>query len=382
MKRLPLAPMIIAVDTRFLINGSASSGYFIRELLQALAKSHPEHQFYFLFDQSFDEFVFSSNVHPVVIKPKATHPLLWKYWYDVKLPLTLKKIKADVFISADGFCSLTTATPQCLVIHDPGFLHTPGDYKKSHVRFLEKNTPKFLRKAKTVVTISQLSKQNILRHYKIDAAKIDVVPAGVKPIFHPLSFDEKEVIMGKNTEGKEYFLCLGTILPQKDLVNLLKAFSMFKKRLQSSMKLVIAGTSTLKNKDFLQRIQTYKYRSDVILAEYLPDEDVPLLLGGAYAFVYPSFSESSGVHVAEAMKCEVPVLVPEASSTQEVAAEAGLYFDPNDHGDLAEKMMLIYKDENLRKQLIEKGKAIAGKYTWQKSAEIFWESVIKTAESR
>jgi len=373
--------MIIAVNTRFLVNELEGYGNFICELFHVLVQDHPEHQFYFLFDRPFDQkYIFSSNVHPIVVSPPARHPVLKKYWYDVKIPLALKKIKADVFVSPDGYCSLTTKLPQCLVVHDLGFLHRPEAYKKTHVSFLKRNTPKFLKKAKHIVTVSEFSKNDILKHYKIEAAKIDVVYNGVKDIFRSLSFDEKNAVKEKYTEGKEYFLYLGAIQPRKNLVNLLKAFSIFKKRLQSNMKLVIAGRVAWKNEEFLQLIKTYKYRADVILTGYLPEENLPLLVGSAYALVYPSFFEGFGVPVAEAMKCEVPVLTSEKTSMQEVSGEAGLFFNPNDHADIADKMMLIYKDENLRKQLIEKGKLMAGQYNWKTSAAVFWQSILKALQ--
>jgi glycosyltransferase involved in cell wall biosynthesis len=379
---LPLAVMVVAINTRFLYGELEGYGYFIYGLFQKLVKAHPEIQFYFLFDRPFNEkYIFSANVHPLVISPPARHPFLWKYWYDVKIPLTLKKIKADVFVSADGFCSLHTSIPQCLVVHDLGFLYHPEAYKNSHVRFLKRNTPKFLKKVTTIVTVSQFSKEDIIKQYRVEPAKIDVIHNGVKEIFKPLSFDEKEAAREKYTAGKEYFLYLGAIQPRKNLINLLKAFSIFKKRLQSSMKLVIAGRLAWKNDQFLQLLKTYKYKSDVILTGHLSEEELPLLMASAYALVYPSFFEGFGVPVAEAIKCGVPVLTSEKTATQEVAGEAGLYFSPDEHSDIAEKMMQIYKDENLRKQLIEKGQLIAEKLDWGKAAESFWEIIMKTTKS-
>src|SRR4051812_46293582 len=128
--------MVIAVNTRFLLKDELEGcGYFIRQMFEILVKKYPEHQFYFLFDRPFsEEFVFSSNVIPLVVPPAARHPVLWKYWYDIKVPAVLRKIRADVFVSMDGYCSLTTRRPQCLVVHDLGFLHFPEAYQKSHVR--------------------------------------------------------------------------------------------------------------------------------------------------------------------------------------------------------------------------------------------------------
>lgn len=374
--------MIIAVNTRFLVNELEGYGYFIHGLFKTLVRKHPEHKFYFLFDRPFSEqYIFSSNVYPVVVSPPARRPVLWKYWYDVKVPLVLKKIKAEVFVSPDGFCSLTTKVPQCMVIHDIGFLHHPEAYKRSHARFLKKNTPKFLKKAKSIITVSQFSKDDVVKHYKTDTVKIDVVYNGIKDIFRPLSFNEKEAIKESYTEGKEYFIYVGAIQPGKNLINLLKAFSIFKKRLQSNMKLVITGRLAWKNEELLQLMKTYKYRSDIVLTGYVPEQELALLLGPAYSLVYPSLFEGFGVPVVEAMKCEVPVLTSEKTSMEEAAGNAALYFNPKDHADIADKMMLIYKDESLRKQLIEKGKQNIEKYNWERSADLFWQSILKAVES-
>jgi glycosyltransferase involved in cell wall biosynthesis len=379
---LPLAAMVIAVNTRFLLKDELEGcGYFIREMFDIIVKKHPEHKFYFLFDRPFaEEFVFAPNVTPVVVSPPARHPVLWRYWFDLKVPLVLKKIKADVFVSTDGYCSLTSKIPQCMVVHDLGFLHMPEAYKNSHVRFLKSNMPKYLKKANRIVTISGFSKNDILSHYKIKAEKIDVVYNGVKENFQPVSGEEKVAVKEKYTEGKEFFIYVGAIQPRKNLVNLLKAYSIFKKRLHSGMKLVLAGRLAWKNDEFLQLLKTYKYKDDVVLTGYLKEHELASLFATAYALVYPSLFEGFGVPVIEAMKMKVPVLTSEKTSMQEIAGEAALYFDPNDHEDIAEKMMLIYKDENLRKQLIEKSGPIVLKYNWESAAELFWESILKTAD--
>lgn len=375
--------MIIAVNTRFLVKELEGYGYFIHELFKALVKHHPEHQFYFLFDRPYSEkYIYSSNVHPLIISPPARHPLLWKYWYDVKVSIALRKIKADIFISPDGYSSLATTVPQCLVVHDLGFLHFPNAYKKTHVHYFKRYTPKFLKKAKTIVTVSEFSKQDILKHYGIPSDKVDVIYNGVKELFQPVAFDQKEKIKEKYSGSKEYFIYTGAIQPRKNLINLLKAFSIFKRRLHSNMKLIITGRLAWKNQEFLKLIDTYKYKSDVVLTGYLPEDELALLMGSAYALVYPSLFEGFGVPVVEAMKCRIPVLTSEKTSMQEIAGDAALYFDPNDHTTIANQMMIIYKDENLRNQLIEKAQLVAQKYSWQHSAELFWKIILKTASSQ
>ncbi|MFI5188153.1 MAG: glycosyltransferase family 4 protein [Chitinophagales bacterium] len=371
--------MRIAVNTRFLLPDYLEGyGYFIFETFKYLVNKYPEHQYIFIFDRPFDKrFIFSPNIIPVVTGPPARHPILWKYWYDIKIPSLLKKYKADVFVSADGMCSLTTRLPQCVVIHDLAFLHYPSHIKKSHLLFLKKYIPKYLQKANVVATVSEFSKKDILSNYRINADKINVVYNAAKEIFKPVSDHISEAIKKEYTGGAEYFLYVGAIHPRKNLVNLLKAFSIFKKRQKSNIKLVLAGRLAWKYDSFILDLKKYKYRHDVMLLGYLAEEELVKITGSSYALVYPSLFEGFGVPVLEAMKCNVPVITSSGSSMQEIAGDAALYADAKNFEDLADKMMLIYKDENLRKQLIDKGKSIASEYSWPKTAELLWQSILK-----
>lgn len=371
--------MRIAVNTRFLLNDYLEGyGYFLYETFRRITQNHPEHEFIFIFDRPFNKrFVFGANVKPVVTGPPARHPLLWKLWYDIKVPAVLRKYKADVFVSCDGFCSLTTKVPQCLVVHDLAFLHYPSFIKKSHLLFYKRYTPKFLNKAKSVVTVSNFSKQDIISQYKIESDKIDVVFNAAKEIFSPLSSEEKTMVKNKYTEGKEYFVYAGSVHPRKNMMNLLKAFSVFKKRQQSNLKLLLAGRLAWKYESFTKSLKSYKYREDVVMTGYIDEDELVKVIGSAYAMVYPSLWEGFGVPVLEAMRCEVPVITSVNSAMQEIAKDAALYADANNYNDIAEKMMLLYKDENQRKELIQKGKQVVQNYSWDKTSDLLWQSILK-----
>ncbi|HNR16460.1 MAG TPA: glycosyltransferase family 1 protein [Chitinophagaceae bacterium] len=371
--------MRIAVNTRFLLKDYLEGyGYFLYETFRRITEKYPEHEFIFLFDRPFDpRFVFQKNVTPVVAGPAARHPILWKFWYDVKVPSLLKKYKADVFVSCDGFCSLNTSLPQCLVVHDLAFLHYPEAIKKSHLLFYKKYTPKFLNKAKSVVTVSDFSKNDIIRQYGMISKQVDVVYSAAKEIFHPLTDAEKQEVKNKYTDGKEYFVYTGSIHPRKNLVNLLKAFSVFKKRQQSGMKLVLAGRLAWKYEIFIDNLKSYKYRDDVVVTGYLPEAELVGITGAAYAMVYASLFEGFGVPVLEAMKCQVPVITSAGSAMQEMSKDAALYANANSYTDIADKMMLLYKDENLRSELIGKSKTIADEYSWERTAALLWQAIQK-----
>jgi glycosyltransferase involved in cell wall biosynthesis len=373
------ARMRIAVNTRFLLNDYLEGyGYFIYETFKRITVNHPEHEFIFIFDRPFDErFVFGKNVKGVVTGPPARHPLLWKFWYDINIPSVLKKHKADVFVSCDGFCSLSTKIPQCLVVHDLSFLHHPSFIKKSYLLFYKKYTPKFLEKARSVATVSEFSKKDILEHYKVDPEKIDIVFSAAKDIFHPLNEEEKKATKNKFTDGKEYFVYAGAIHPRKNLMNLLKAFSVFKKRQQTNMKLVLTGRLAWKYESFIKSLKTYKYRNEVVMTGYVKEDELVKIIGAAYGLVYPSLWEGFGVPVLEAMQCDVPVITSTKSSMQEITKDAALYADADNHADIADKMMMLYKDENLRKQLVEKGRQVAKQYNWDITADLLWNSIVK-----
>ena len=372
--------MVIAVNTRFLIkNELEGCGYFIQETFRLLTAFYPEHQFYFLFDRPYSQqFIFSDNVHPLVVPPPARVPVLWKIWYDVRIPSVLKQIKADVFVSPDGFCSLTTKVPQCMVVHDLAFLHHPSSYKPLHVLYLRHFMPRFLKKASSIVTVSEFSKQDIQSKYSVDPSRITVVYNGTREIFNK-QINNRELVKIKYAQGSEYFLYAGAIQPRKNLINLLKAFSIFKKRQQSNMKLVLAGRLAWKNDEFLRLLKTYKYRHDVVLTGYLPDPELSDIMHSAYALVYPSVFEGFGVPVLEAMKSEVPVLTSSGTSMNETAGAAGLYFDPHNYNDIADKMMMIYKDEDLRLEMIKKGTIRADDFSWKNTAGMLWKAIMKAS---
>ena len=370
--------MVIAVNTRFLLRGYLEGyGNFVYECFTRLTKLFPEHTFIFIFDRPYDPlFIFSENIVPVILSPKARHPLLWWIWFNVRIPNILKKYKADVFVSADGFCSLFTNIPQCLVLHDLAFLHYPRFIKQSHLLFYKRFTPSFLKKATRIATVSDFSKKDIIGTYKCNPEKIDIVYNGVSKLFQPVGSDERESIKQEYARGYEYFLCTSAIHPRKNLLHVLKAFSVFKKRQKSNMQLVIAGRLAWQHEEFTELLKTYRFKEDVNLLGYIEQARLAKVTAGAYAMIYASLFEGFGVPMIESMKCMVPVLTSNVSAMPEIAGEAALYFDPNNFNDIANTMMLIFKDENLRQQFIQKGLVQSANFSWEKTSQLLWKSIL------
>ncbi len=371
--------MRIGVNTRLLLKGKLEGiGWFTYQTLRHIVLQHPEHEFIFFFDRPYDpQFVFAPNVTPVVVPPQARHPVLFYMWFEWSIPLMLRKYKIDLFLSTDGYTSLRTKVPSCLVIHDLAFEHYPEHYPFSHKLYWRHYSPLFARKAKRIATVSTFSKQDIHEKYGIPLDKIDVVYNGAHDEYVPLSHADREAVKNKYADGCEYFVFAGAIHPRKNIVNLLKAFSIFKKRQPTNMKLVIVGRPAWKYDEVEQLKATMPFKQDVKWVGYMNVDELSKVIGGAYALAYASLFEGFGIPILEALQCNVPALVSDTSSMPEVAGDAALLVDPTSPEDIANKMHTLYKDEALRSKLIANAKVQAKKFSWQLSGDRLWDCMMR-----
>jgi glycosyltransferase involved in cell wall biosynthesis len=361
--------MKIAINARFSGDGFREGyGRFTEGLIRKLAENEAD-QFVMMYDRDPGASVIrGSNIEVKVKGPAARHPLLWKLWYDISMPSMARSSGADLIFSPDGFCSLSTRIPQVLAIHDLAFHHFPQGISSFYRSYYTYFTPRFIRKARHIVTVSEFSKADILRHYPFAAGKISVVHNAADELFKPMDWKEREEFKAELSNGAEYFLYAGAIHPRKNVVNLLKGFSWFKKRHKSNMKMVLAGRLAWGSDEFTGLLKTYKYRDDVIHTGYVSDERMAKLMASSYALVYPSYWEGFGLPVVEAMQAGVPVLTSSNSAMPEIAGEAALYCEPADHEGWGKLMGLIYKDENLRSSLVMKGLERSAQFSWDESA--------------
>jgi glycosyltransferase involved in cell wall biosynthesis len=373
--------MRIAVNTRFLQKGKLEGiGWFTYEIIRRVVIAHPEHEFIFLFDREYDpSFIFASNVKPVVLNPPARHPILWYLWFEWAVPRALKKYKADVFVSTDGFTSLSTKVPSLLVVHDLAFEHFPEHLPFKFKFFLRRYTPKYVEKAKRIVCVSEYTKSDLISTYKADAAKIQVVYNGAHEYYKPLSFEDKIAIREKYAGGSEYFVFAGALHPRKNVSNLLYAFAIFKRKQRTNMKLLIIGRYAWNSDEIEKLIANHPYKDDVIRYDYMQVGELSKVIGSAYGLTFVSLFEGFGIPVLEALRCRVSGILASSSSLPEVGGDAFLYANPNDKQDIANQMCLFYKDEHLRNELIAKTEAQSERFSWDKSAVEFYEQIVATA---
>jgi glycosyltransferase involved in cell wall biosynthesis len=372
--------MVIAVNAIFFQpNLLEGYGNYANEIISRLVESHPEHEFVLVFDRAYSHPFFTApNLKSIQVGPPARHVPAFLYWYNISAVLALRKIKPDIWVQPYGFCSLTSKTPQLLVIHDLAFHHFPHQIswlQRWHYKIF---TPHFLNKAANIVTVSEFSKKDIEQQYPLTTKPIKVISGAARKGFVPISWEEKEQLKEAYTDGYEFFLCVGGISPRKNMMNLLKAFSLFKKWHKSNMKLVFVGRLAWQYRVFQEKLKTYKYRNDVILTGYLADAVLQKLTASAYASLYISDFEGFGLPIVEAMQSGVPVITANNSSMPEVGGDAVLYADAKNPAAIAEQMQIVYRDEKIRETLIQKGLQRAVHHNWDTAAELFWQEILNT----
>lgn len=344
------------------LDGIGRLGY---ELIKRLAKMRPNDRITCIYDRRHEKYYdFGDNVEHVHIGPPARHPILWKIWFDYRLPRFLKKLKADVFISIDGYNSLRSDIPSIIFGHDLAPLHFPDHMKLSHSLYYRRYHPLFMKKANAIIANSHFTKQDIIETLGIDESKIKVAHSGLSNHFKILDDQEIQQTKDQFTDGEDYFVFVGTRSPRKNLVRLIQAFHKYRWELGLNH-LVIVGRPGWKDREFLNEHK--KDPRDIHLFENASDELVARLIGAADAVIFPSLYEGFGLPIIEAQAAGVPVITSNVSSMPEVAGDAALLANPISIDSITHQMQLTIDDE-IRYDLIKKGFENIKRFNWDDQA--------------
>lgn len=339
-----------------------------------MVHEHPADEFHLFFDRPYSpEFLFTENVVPHVIAPPTRHPLLWKLWFDYQIPRHLRKHKIDVFYSPDGYASLRTDVPQVMVSHDLAFEHFDDHIYLSHRNFMRKHSPKYHQKAKHIIAVSEATKQDIVKTYGIDAAKISV--AGNATDFKPNRAKKHSI-----TKGKPYFIYIGSLNPRKNIIRLIEAFEQYKETEQNDTQLVLVGRLAWKSEDIAKAIALSPYKQEILHLSDVEGDPTALISQGK-ALVYPSLFEGFGIPILEGFACEVPVITSNCSSMAEVAGDAALLIDPLNTTSIANAMRRIDNEPDFVKDLVKKGSTRNTLYNWDNTAKMTYDALQKAAFS-
>jgi glycosyltransferase involved in cell wall biosynthesis len=365
--------MKIGVNTRLFVKGKMDGiAWFTYEIFKRMVVQHPEHEFVFFFDRPCNqEFIFAKNVKPVVVHPQARHPFLWYLFFEIGMKKALKKEKIDLFISPDGWICLNTNVKTINVIHDLNFEHNPTFVSPLMLKYYTHFFPRFAKKADHLITVSEFSKQDIMNLYHVDAEKISVVYNAASDDFFPVDEEIKRATIEQLTNGEPYFVFVGSAHKRKNVERIMLAFDAFREK-HEHYKFVFAGSNKYWDKDIKNTYNQLKHKSDVVFTGYIPTAEMNRVVSSALAIVYASLFEGFGVPIVEGFAAQVPVITSNVTSMPEIAGEAALLVNPLSVSEIVNAMEKLTADEQLRKKLVQLGTERLQRFSWDKSAEKFW----------
>lgn len=314
---------------------------------------------------------------------KWFHNVLYKLiWPIIPIPYRLFfPEKRDVtiffnFIVPPGVQGKTIA-----IVHDMAYQAHPETVNRKTLKWLQLTLKKSCKRADAIVTVSEFSKKEIVKYLGVPAEKITVMPNGVNlDLFHPgYSQTQIDQVKNKYQINGRYFLYLGTLEPRKNLVRLIQAYGKLWETFKADEKnkdsendfpyLVLAGGKGWMYESIFETVEELKLSDRVIFTGYVEEEEAPVLMKGARAFVFPSLYEGFGMPPLEAMACGTPVLTSNVSSLPEVVGETGILVDPESVDSIAEGMKTLIDDDELCTKLGEEGIRRAAEFTWDKVVE-------------
>lgn len=299
-----------------------------------------------------------------IIKPK-------KLWTQFALPLDLyfHKPRPDVFFSPTHYAPRFSSVPTVISVMDLSYIRFPEMFKKNDLYQLQNWTSYSVRNAKKIFTISEASKNDIIKFYKVEPEKVVVTYPGIKlkAQMSNLKSISKNAKLIKDKYGidGDYILFVGTVQPRKNLVRLIEAFSRIT---DPKVSLVIVGKKGWLYEEIFEAPKKFSVEDRVKFLNYVSDEDLQLLYKNALCFTLPSLYEGFGLPVLEAMANGCPVVISKTSSLPEVGGDAAIYVDPENVENIAEGLQKILSEEKLRKELIEKGYKQVKKFSWERTA--------------
>lgn len=288
-----------------------------------------------------------------------------KLWTMLGLSKKFIKEKADIFLSPTHYLPLHVSCPSVITILDVSYLYYPQLFKKKDLYQLKFWGGFSIKCAKKIITISNSSKNDIIKMYHVKPEKIVVVYPGIRELSKGLRFQTMEDLKKKFAVSSPYILFVGTLQPRKNIVKLIEAFAALKNK---EVNLVIIGRKGWQFEEILNAPKENGVGERVKFLDSVTDEDLPSFYKNALCFCLPSLYEGFGLPVLEAMQYGCPVATSNVSSLPEAGGDAAIYFNPESVEDITKALGRLLEDNNLREELIKKGKIQVKKFSWEKTA--------------
>ncbi|MCU0501939.1 MAG: glycosyltransferase family 4 protein [Anaerolineae bacterium] len=293
-----------------------------------------------------------------------------RLWTHLRLSAEMLAHPPDVLFVPAHVLPLIHPRRSVVTVHDLGYLHYPEAHRAADRRYLEWSTRWNGRQATAVLADSQATKDDLVRAYGVDPGRVHVVYLGRDQAFGPVR-DADQIAHVRERYGivGRYLLYVGTLQPRKNLARVIDAFAgLAGDPALAGVQLVLAGKRGWLYDDLFAQVTRLGLTSRVVFPGYVEEADLPALLSGALALVFPSLYEGFGIPVLEAGACGVPVITSKTSSLPEVAGDAALLVDPHDVDAIADALLRIATDAELRAELDRRGQENVKRFSWEKCA--------------
>lgn len=316
-----------------------------------------------------------------VIKPAK----FWTQWAE-PIHLYLNKNQYDVLFVTGHYAPRLSSVPYVSCVMDLAFIDYPDQFQKKDLFQLKKWTKYSAKKAQKVVAISQFTKQELIKHYKLDPNKILVAYPDTNLDSTQANQEPQTDFFKKHDIHQPYFLFVGTLQPRKNLERLVAGFEILCTKLleqnQELPQLVIAGKIGWLANGILQRIEKSKFKRQIILPGFISNQVKTKLIKKAAATVLVGLYEGFGIPPLESLKLGTLPIVSNTSSLPEVVGQAGWQVDPLRPSEISqdlEQALTISHQE--KQQKLQLGQVQLEKFSWRKSAQIILDELIKLAQS-
>ena len=279
--------------------------------------------------------------------------------------------KVDIFHGPDfRLRNYFDKSKKIITIHDL-ISFMDNDFMSDEFRELTQNKIKeAIRKTDCIITVSEESKKQLLHFFDFPENKISVIYWGIdRNLYYPYTKEVIKKVLKKHSIEEEYILFVGNIEERKNITGLLEAYAKLKSQNVKLPQLVLVGQGGWKYENIMQTYEKLNLIDSVKWTGYVPFEDLPILYAGALFLAYPSHYEGFGLPVLESFACGTPVLTTNAGALAEISGEAAYLIKPNSTEAIAEGLKILSEDDNLRKELIEKGYKQIEKFSWEETAK-------------
>jgi glycosyltransferase involved in cell wall biosynthesis len=347
----------IGINALYLIPGGVGgTEIYLRRLLAALASIDPSNEYFVFTNLETDADLVPSqpNFHRIRQALRARFRPARILWEQTVLPIAAARLKLDVLFNP-GFTAPFFAPCACVtVFHDLQHKRHPEHFRWFDLPFWKLLLWASAHRARRLIAVSEATRHDLLRVYRLPPERISVVHHGVEPDFFTLD----------RTRTEPYVLCVSTLHPHKNLDRLIRAYA----RNKRDWRLTIVGMRGFFAQVLEALIAELGVMDSVQLTGWIPRDELLQLYAKAHAFVYPSTFEGFGMPVLEAMAAGIPVTCSDIAPLREVAGDAALFFDPLNEDAIATALDRIITDVPLRAQLAQTGPERARLFSWERAA--------------